>query len=53
MKTRCENCNKSLQPNIIKAFTCKYECAFYLDCVINILKENVQIVVVILSKEYI
>lgn len=40
MKTSCENCNKSLQPNSLKAFICKYECAFCLDCVKNILKEK-------------
>ena len=25
MKTNCESCNKSLQPNSLEAFTCKYE----------------------------
>ena len=40
MKTSCENCNKSLQPNSLKAFICKYECAFCLDFVKNILKEK-------------
>ena len=52
MKTICESCNKSLQPNSLKAFICKYECTFCIDCVKNILRENVRILVGILSKEY-
>ena len=52
MKTNCESCNKSLQPNSLEAFICKYECTFCIDCVKNILKKNVQIVVGILSKEH-
>lgn len=40
MKTRCENCNKSLQPNSLMAFIYKYECMFCIDCVKNILKEK-------------
>ena len=40
MKTSCENCNKSLQPNSLRAFIFKYECTFCLDCVKNILKEK-------------
>ena len=40
MKTSCENCNKSLQTNSLKAFICKYECTFCLDYVKNILKEK-------------
>ena len=40
MKTSCENCNKSLQPNSLKAFVCIYYFTFCLDCVKNILKEK-------------
>ena len=40
MKTNCESCNKSLQPNSLEAFTCKYESTFCIDCVKNILKEK-------------
>ena len=40
MKTSYENCNKSLQPNSLKAFIFKYESTFCLECVKNILKEK-------------
>ena len=40
MKTSCENCNKSLQTNSLKAFTCIYECKFCLYSLKNILKEK-------------
>ena len=40
MKTICESFNKSLQPNSLKAFICKYECTFCIDCVKNILREK-------------
>ena len=40
MKTNCESCNKSLQPNSLEAFKCKYECTFSIDYMKNILKEK-------------
>ena len=39
MKTNCESCNKSLEPNSLEAFKCKYECTFCIDCVKNILRK--------------
>lgn len=52
MKTSCENCNKSPQPNSLRAFVCIYYFTFCLDFVKNILKKNVQIVLGILSNEH-
>ena len=40
MKTSCENCNKSPQPNNLRAFVCIYYFTFCLDFVKNILKEK-------------
>jgi hypothetical protein len=39
MKTRCENCNKSLQPNSLMALICRYECTFCIDRAKNILNK--------------
>jgi len=37
LRPSCENCNKPLPPNSVRARICSYECTFCADCVEHVL----------------
>jgi hypothetical protein len=37
LRPSCENCNKPLPPNCVRARICSYECTFCADCVDHVL----------------
>jgi len=37
LRPSCENCNKPLPPNSVRARICSYECTFCADCVDHVL----------------
>ena len=37
LRPSCENCNKPLPPNSVRARICSYECTFCADCVDDVL----------------
>ena len=41
LRPSCEHCDKSLPPEALDARICSYECTFCVDCIENVLKNNI------------